>query len=66
MVNRQFVLASRPVGMPKESDLRMVETPVPALREGGTAGDKRHKNEGGHSHFGLLWIRSVFEMQRHS
>jgi len=34
MVNRQFVLASRPVGMPKESDLRMVETPVPALREG--------------------------------
>jgi NADPH:quinone reductase len=34
MVNRQFVLASRPVGMPKESDLRMVETPVPALRDG--------------------------------
>ena len=34
MVNRQFVLASRPVGMPKESDLRMVEMPVPALREG--------------------------------
>jgi NADPH-dependent curcumin reductase CurA len=34
MVNRQFVLASRPLGMPKESDLRMVETPVPALREG--------------------------------
>ena len=33
MVNRQFVLASRPVGMPKESDLRMVETPVPALRD---------------------------------
>lgn len=34
MVNRQFVLASRPVGMPKESDLRMIETPVPVLREG--------------------------------
>jgi NADPH-dependent curcumin reductase CurA len=34
MVNRQFVLASRPVGMPKEPDLRMVETPVPALRDG--------------------------------
>ena len=34
MVNRQFVLASRPVGMPKESDLRLVETPVPALRDG--------------------------------
>jgi NADPH-dependent curcumin reductase CurA len=28
------VLASRPVGMPKESDLRMVETPVPTLRDG--------------------------------
>jgi NADPH:quinone reductase len=34
MVNRQFVLANRPVGMPKESDLRMVETPVPTLRDG--------------------------------
>src|ERR1700720_1286197 len=34
MVNRQFVLACRPVGMPKESDLRMVETPVQALRDG--------------------------------
>jgi NADPH:quinone reductase len=34
MVNRQFVLASRPVGMPKESDFRLAETPVPALREG--------------------------------
>ena len=34
MVNRQFVLASRPAGMPKESDFRMVETPVPALRDG--------------------------------
>jgi NADPH-dependent curcumin reductase CurA len=34
MVNRQFVLASRPAGMPQESDFRMVETPVPALRDG--------------------------------
>jgi NADPH:quinone reductase len=34
MVNRQFVLANRPVGMPKESDLRLVETPVPTLRDG--------------------------------
>src|SRR5579863_8350615 len=33
-VNRQFVLASRPVGLPKESDFRMIETPVPELREG--------------------------------
>ena len=34
MVNRQFVLASRPVGMPQESDLRLIETPVPLLRDG--------------------------------
>jgi hypothetical protein len=34
MVNRKFVLAARPVGMPEESDLRMVETAVPALRDG--------------------------------
>jgi leukotriene B4 12-hydroxydehydrogenase/15-oxo-prostaglandin 13-reductase len=34
MVNRQFVLASRPVGMPKESDFRLAETLVPAVREG--------------------------------
>jgi NADPH-dependent curcumin reductase CurA len=33
-VNRQFVLASRPVGLPKESDFRMVELPVPELQEG--------------------------------
>jgi len=28
-VNRQIILASRPVGMPKESDFRLVESPVP-------------------------------------
>ena len=28
-VNRQWVLASRPTGLPKESDFRVVETPVP-------------------------------------
>jgi NADPH-dependent curcumin reductase CurA len=29
-VNRQFTLAARPVGMPKESDFRLVETPLPS------------------------------------
>src|SRR5690348_1585273 len=33
-VNRQFVLAARPVGMPKESDFRLVEAPIPALASG--------------------------------
>jgi len=33
-VNRQFVLAARPVGMPKESDFSLVETPIPALTSG--------------------------------
>ena len=33
-VNRQFVLASRPVGLPKESDFRLVEAPVPELKDG--------------------------------
>ena len=33
-VNRQFVLAARPVGMPKESDFRLVEAPIPALANG--------------------------------
>ena len=28
-VNRQIVLAARPAGMPKESDFRLVESPVP-------------------------------------
>ena len=33
-VNRQFVLAARPVGLPKESDFRLLETPVPDLADG--------------------------------
>ncbi len=33
-VNRQFVLSSRPVGMPKESDFKLVETPIPELKDG--------------------------------
>src|SRR5580658_3158868 len=33
-VNRQFTLAARPVGMPKESDFRLVEAPIPALSNG--------------------------------
>jgi NADPH-dependent curcumin reductase CurA len=33
MVNRQFVLAARPVGMAKESDFRMVEAPVPVPKD---------------------------------
>ena len=32
--NRQITLAARPVGMPKESDFRMVTAPVPLLSEG--------------------------------
>lgn len=33
-VNRQFILAARPVGMPKESDFQLVESPLPALSDG--------------------------------
>jgi NADPH:quinone reductase len=33
-VNRQFKLAARPVGMPKESDFALVETPLSAPGEG--------------------------------
>ena len=33
-VNRQFVLAARPVGMPKESDFSLVEAPIPTLASG--------------------------------
>jgi NADPH:quinone reductase len=33
-VNRQFLVAARPVGMPKESDFRLVEAPIPALAAG--------------------------------
>lgn len=33
-INRQFVLAAHPVGMPKESDFRLIEAPIPALAPG--------------------------------
>src|ERR1700692_4166673 len=33
-VNRQFVLAARPVGLPKESDFRLADAPVPELQDG--------------------------------
>lgn len=33
-VNRQFVLASRPTGLPEESNFKMIQTPVPELRDG--------------------------------
>ena len=33
-VNRQFVLASRPVGLPTESNFKLIETPVPHLKDG--------------------------------
>jgi len=33
-INHQYVLKSRPVGMPKESDFSLIETPIPALKDG--------------------------------
>ena len=33
-MNRQFVLVSRPVGLPKESDFKLVEAPIPELKDG--------------------------------
>jgi NADPH-dependent curcumin reductase CurA len=33
-MNKQILLAARPVGFPKESDFRLVETPVPAPKDG--------------------------------
>ncbi len=33
-VNRQFTLAATPIGMPKESDFKLVEAPMPELKEG--------------------------------
>ncbi len=33
-MNRQIVLAARPEGLPKPSDFRLVETPVPQLTKG--------------------------------
>src|SRR5689334_10225766 len=32
--NRQFTLAARPVGFPKESDFKLVETPLPEPGDG--------------------------------
>jgi NADPH-dependent curcumin reductase CurA len=32
--NRKFVLAARPVGIPKESDFTLVESPLPELQDG--------------------------------
>ncbi len=34
MTNRQIVLAARPTGFPKESDFRLVETPIPEPKDG--------------------------------
>ena len=33
-VNRQFVLASRPTGIPEESNFNLIKTPIPALKDG--------------------------------
>jgi len=33
-MNRQVILAARPEGLPKPSDFRIVETPMPELTEG--------------------------------
>jgi NADPH-dependent curcumin reductase CurA len=33
-VNRQFVLASRPTGIPEESNFKLIETPIPELKDG--------------------------------
>src|SRR5882672_2737308 len=33
-LNRQIVLAARPVGVPKESDFHLVESPIPRPRPG--------------------------------
>src|SRR5271170_7179973 len=33
-VNRQFVLASRPTGLPTEANFNLIEAPIPGLKEG--------------------------------
>jgi NADPH-dependent curcumin reductase CurA len=33
-VNRQFVLASRPAGIPEESNFKLIESPIPELKDG--------------------------------
>lgn len=32
-INRQFVLAARPAGLPKESDFKLIESPIPTPQE---------------------------------
>jgi NADPH:quinone reductase len=32
-INRQFVMISRPTGIPEESNFKMIETPIPELKE---------------------------------
>src|ERR1700685_3592586 len=34
IVNRQFTLKSRPVGMPTPENFDLIETPIPALKDG--------------------------------
>src|SRR5450631_3723877 len=34
MVNRQYILAARPEGIIRETDFRLVEAPVPPVRDG--------------------------------
>lgn len=34
MINKQITLAARPIGFPKETDFKLVETPVPELKDG--------------------------------
>src|SRR5512138_734575 len=34
MINKQITLAARPVGFPKETDFKLIETPVPELKDG--------------------------------
>ena len=34
MMNKQITLAARPVGFPKETDFKLIETPVPELKDG--------------------------------
>jgi NADPH-dependent curcumin reductase CurA len=34
MINKQITLAARPVGFPKETDFKLIETPLPELKDG--------------------------------
>src|SRR5258708_24762896 len=33
-VNRQFVLASRPAGIPEEANFKLIESPMPEVKDG--------------------------------